>query len=226
MRREYKTNAHFDACAALCGVGFLLLGESRLMSTNVSSANSLQAAINNHDAQDLTLRALVETLGALRVAPALEEIDALLREVEVSDEELRPHLGFKSGTYARHRVFRNDFAEILVLCWQPGQKTPIHDHNGSFGAVRVLKGIMWETMFGFDEAHKLCYRSAREWQPGLVTDADVPDIHQLGNPEVSAQNLVTLHIYAPPLGVLNTYKVGSRETGHYTPDEFMDGAGI
>jgi len=43
---------------------------------------------------------------------------------------------------------------------------------------------------------------------------------------VSGQNLVTLHLYAPPLGVLNTYKVGSSEVGHYTPDQFMDGAGI
>jgi hypothetical protein len=38
--------------------------------------------------------------------------------------------------------------------------------------------------------------------------------------------LVTLHLYAPPLGVLNTYKVGSSEIGHYSPNEFMDGAGI
>jgi cysteine dioxygenase len=196
------------------------------MSTNIIPTNSPQATVNNDGSSDLTLDALVETLDSLRVAPALEEIDALLREVAVRDDELRPHLGFKNGTYARHRVFRNEFAELMVLCWQPGQKTPIHDHNGSFGAVRVLQGIMWETMFGFDEAQKICYRSAREWQSGLVTGADVPDIHQLGNPEVSGQNLITLHIYAPPLGVLNTYKVGSTEIGHYTPDEFMDGAGI
>lgn len=196
------------------------------MSTHITNANSLQATINTEQAAGLSLSALVDALDSLRAAPALEEIDALLREVEVDDAELRPHVGFKKGTYARHRVFRNEFAELLVLCWQPGQKTPIHDHNGSFGAVRVLKGVMWETMFGFDESRQLCYRSAREWQHGLVTGADVPDIHQLGNPEVSGQNLITLHIYAPPLGVLNTYKVGSREIGHYSPDEYTDGAGI
>jgi len=48
----------------------------------------------------------------------------------------------------------------------------------------------------------------------------VPDIHQLGNPEVSGQDLITIHIYAPPLGVLHTYKVGSPKIDLYTPNDF------
>jgi hypothetical protein len=52
-----------------------------------------------------------------------------------------------------------------------------------------------------------------------VTGAGVPDIHQLGNPDVSERNLITIHIYSPPLGVLKTYKVGSREIDTYTPNE-------
>ena len=54
---------------------------------------------------------------------------------------------------------------------------------------------------------------------GELTGSDVPDIHQLGNPEVSGQDLITIHIYAPPLGVLKTYKVGSPEIDLYTPDD-------
>jgi hypothetical protein len=48
----------------------------------------------------------------------------------------------------------------------------------------------------------------------------VPDIHQLGNPEVSGRDLVTVHVYAPPLGVLKTYKVGSAQVDLYTPNDF------
>ena len=55
---------------------------------------------------------------------------------------------------------------------------------------------------------------------GEVTGAGVPDIHQLGNPEVSGQDLVTIHVYAPPLGVLKTYKVGSPIVDLYTPNDF------
>lgn len=169
---------------------------------------------------------LLKTLGRLQQPPTLADISGWIKDVAVTEEDLRPFIGFKSGTYARHRVLRNEFVELLVLCWRPGQRTPIHDHNGSHGAVRVCEGVLWETMFALDDTHRLYYKSAREWSLGYVTGADVPDIHQLGNPEVSGQNLITLHLYAPPLNVLKTYKVGSSEVGCYRPDEFMDGAGI
>ena len=196
------------------------------MSMNITEAIYVPVDVKKEPPRRYSLGALKQKLAALSNVPSLEEINAWMLEADLTDDDLRPYRAFKPGTYARHRVFRGEFAELLVLCWRPGQRTPIHDHNGSHGAVRVCEGVMWETMFALDDARKLYYRSAREWNSGQITGADVPDIHQLGNPEVSGQNLVTLHLYAPPLGVLNTYKVGSSEVGHYTPDQFMDGAGI
>ncbi|MET0650637.1 MAG: cysteine dioxygenase family protein [Pyrinomonadaceae bacterium] len=154
---------------------------------------------------------LVGRLKRMGGAPAFEDLSALLGGVEVSTEELRPYVSFKESTYARHRVHMGEHAELLVLCWRPGQRTPIHDHAGSYGAVRVLRGVMWETIFEMGDGG-LAYESAREWTPGHVTGADVPDIHQLGNPDVSGRDLVTLHLYAPPLTSLNVYKVGRTES--------------
>jgi cysteine dioxygenase len=195
------------------------------MSTSVGQPN-ISPVVDERAAASSSFDLLLKRLRELHEPPALEDLRAWLNHVTVTEGDLRPHKGFKAGTYARHRVMRNEFVELLVLCWRPGQRTPIHDHNGSYGAVRVCEGVMWETMFELDQTQTLFYKLAREWKPGEVTGADVPDIHQLGNPEVSGQSLVTLHLYAPPLNVLNTYKVGSSEVGHYRPDEFMDGAGI
>jgi len=114
---------------------------------------------------------------------------------------------------------RNEFVEMLVLCWKPGQRTPIHDHNGSHGAVFVQQGILWETTFDYDVETGLNYKSHRELRAGGLTGSEVPDIHQLGNPDVSGRDLVTIHIYAPPLGVLKTYKLGSSTIDLYTPAE-------
>ena len=174
----------------------------------MSSTTTLGAA---GDASAYGLGGLVERLKRMGGPPAFEELNALLGGVEVSAEELRPYVSFKEGTYARHRVHLFEHAELLVLCWRPGQRTPIHDHAGSYGAVRVLRGVMWETLFEMEGARGLAYKSSREWTPGHVTGADVPDIHQLGNPDVSGQDLVTLHLYAPPLTSLNVYKVGRTE---------------
>jgi cysteine dioxygenase len=183
------------------------------MSTlDTRTTTRVRAPSEDESATQFSLASLAETLAGLDRRPELAEVDDWMRRVCVTEDELRPHVGFKEATYARHRVFLCEQAELLVLCWRPGQRTPIHDHDGSFGAVRVLRGVMWETLFEMDERRGLVYKSAREWTHGHVTGADVPDIHQLGNPDVSDRDLVTLHLYAPPLTSLNVFKVGRKDS--------------
>jgi cysteine dioxygenase len=160
---------------------------------------------------------LADALSGRTSVPSLPELDELIRRTKISSDELRPYLGFKTGNYSRHRVMKNEFVEMLVLCWKPGQRTPIHDHNGSHGAVFIHEGIMWETTFAYDAMTGLEYRAHRELRGGGLTGSEVPDIHQLGNPDVSGTDLITIHIYAPPLGVLKTYKLGSSAIDLYTP---------
>jgi cysteine dioxygenase len=198
------------------------------MSTNLFLPDKFELAVDAipNTPTRVSFGGLIDRLESLSAVPALDDLQSWLSTAELLKDELLPFRVFKAGTYARHRIFRNDHAELLILCWRSGQKTPIHDHNGSIGAVRVFEGVLWETMFRLNDEHSLFYQSSREWHPGAVTGADRPDIHQLGNPDCSGQDLVTFHIYAPPLGVLNTYKVGSAEVGHYSPEQFTDGAGI
>lgn len=188
------------------------------MSTHVKSEelNPLQPA----KTVSITFTELVQNLQQQTTPPTIEQISSWLSAASITESDLQPFLGFKEGNYWRHRVCRNESVEMLVICWRPGQRTPIHDHNGSHGVVRVQKGLLWETIFTYDDQRGLCYKSARECQTGEITGAGVPDIHQLGNPDVSGQDLITIHIYAPPLGVLKTYKVGSPTIDLYTPNDF------
>src|SRR6476469_9385788 len=167
----------------------------------------------------LSFKDLTDKLQSLTEVPSLAELNELVDRTAITDDEVQPYLGFKAGNYCRHRVMRNEFVEMLVLCWKPGQRTPIHDHNGAHGAVLVHEGIMWETTFGYDTEHGLGYKSHRELRAGGLTGSEIPDIHQLGNPDVSGRDLVTIHIYAPPLGVLKTYKLGSATIAMCTPAE-------
>ena len=172
------------------------------------------------DGTPFTFTALIEKLNSQTTPPALAEISSWLETVEISQLDLQPYLGFKEGNYWRHRVCRNEAVEMLIICWRPGQQTPIHDHNGSHGVVRVQQGLMSETIFTYDEERGLAQDTARECPEGTITGADVPDIHQLGNPDVSGRDLITVHVYAPPLGVLHTYKLGSSQIDTYTPNDF------
>ena len=188
------------------------------MSTHLNPDDQLNA--QPIDSPTFTFADLIERLQTQTGPPSLEDINSWLANVKITQVDLEPYLGFKEGNYWRHRVCRNEAIEMLIICWRPGQKTPIHDHNGSHGVVRVQQGLMWETMFTYDNDRGLQYRSGRECPTGEVTGAGVPDIHQLGNPDVSGQDLITVHVYAPPLGVLKTYKVGSANVDLYTPNDF------
>jgi cysteine dioxygenase len=185
------------------------------LSTQVSNNDVAPPPVSN----TLTFAELIETLQSQSAPPSLEQITSWLSTTEITSHDLQPYLGFKEKNYWRHRVCKNESVEMLVLCWRPGQRTPIHDHNGSHGVVKVQQGVLWESNFCYEEGRGLCYQHGRECQSGEITGAAVPDIHQLGNPEVSGQDLITIHVYAPPLGVLKTYKVGSAQIDLYTPND-------
>jgi cysteine dioxygenase len=183
----------------------------------VTLAVQLESETTSQPPCNFSFKDLAEALLALKSVPSLPELGELIERTAISPNELQPYLGFKAGNYCRHRVMRNDFVEMLVLCWKPGQRTPIHDHNGSHGAVFVQEGILWETTFEYDAETGLAYKAHRELRAGGLTGSELPDIHQIGNPDVSGEDLITIHIYGPPLGVLKTYKLGSSTIDLYTP---------
>lgn len=189
------------------------------MSTDVTHTAASSPGADPKPARRFTLGALTETLAALDSAPTQRQLDALLRRLELEPEELRPHLRFKPNTYTRHRVFRSDLCEMLVLCWLPGHSTAIHDHNGSYGAILICEGEMEEEIFALNGVGKLEFETAHRRTAGEVTGTDVPDIHRIGNSAASTDPMITIHVYAPPLRVINTYQLGSAQVGECWPDD-------
>src|SRR4028118_347044 len=120
--------------------------------TNATQETASVSTAKQEQAPRFSLDALTRTLTSLESAPTQSELDALLRKLELEPEELRGHLNFKPNTYTRHRLFRSDLCEMLVLCWLPGHRTAIHDHNGSYGAIRICEGAMEEEIFALNEA--------------------------------------------------------------------------
>jgi len=189
------------------------------MSTNATRTTVSLPAAEQKPARRFSLGALTETLSSLASAPTQSELDALLRKLELKPEELCGYLNFKPNTYTRRRVVRNDLSEMLVLCWLPGHRTAIHDHNGSYGAIRICEGGMEEEIFAVNAAGEVEFEIRHRRAAGEVTGTGVPDIHRIGNAETSEQRMITIHIYAPPLRIINTYQLGSAKVGECWPDD-------
>ena len=94
--------------------------------------------------------------------------------------------------------------------------------------VRVLKGTVTETLFDRTPAGHIYATSSRKLPTGYCCGSQDSDIHQLSNLAPDGGDLVTLHIYSPPLVVMGTYSLTSPHVGEFTDRvyDFCEGAGI
>ena len=147
--------------------------------------------------------------------PDAAAIDAVLAAARPSLESLAPWIAFDAARYTRTRLHRSHSFELLLLCWERGQATPVHDHDGQAGWFTVLEGELGVQEYD-REGGPADLRSlvAREETPegGLrlhqggryvveagrsVAEAAGPEtIHRVG--PVGGRAL-SLHLYAGPL---------------------------
>jgi cysteine dioxygenase len=174
-----------------------------------------------------TLDELIRCLDALEAAPSLTALTQELAELEVDWPALEPHVLFSARTYRRNLIKASRHYNLLVLCWKNGQRSPIHDHTGSNCAVRVLRGTMTETLFEFAPNGHVKPTSSRDVPAGTVVGSADKDMHQVSNLQAGDADLITLHVYAPPLLVMGTYSLHDRERGEEPMYlAFTDAAGI
>ncbi|HXG67542.1 MAG TPA: cysteine dioxygenase family protein [Blastocatellia bacterium] len=193
----------------------------RVIDTTTGYASHSATAV-----RELALAEVAEIILNLDHVPQLAEIEGWFSALSMRQRDYGRYRLFTPRKYARNLIARSDYAELLLLCWHSGQRTPIHDHGGSVGVVRVCEGLMTETMYErAPEGHVRPYDTHR-WGPGGITGADVPDIHQLLNLQPAGRDMVTLHCYAPPLSVLNTFSPRSSRTRRWREGYFTGGAGI
>jgi cysteine dioxygenase len=170
---------------------------------------------------------LLRYLNHLHHRAPLKELTAELGDLELGIDDLAAHVRFSERTYRRNLIRASDWYNLWVLCWRNGQRSPIHDHRGSSCAVRVLEGTMTETLFEFAPNGHVKAMFSRDLLPGGVVGSEDTDMHQVSNLQAGTADLVTLHVYSPPLMFMGTYSLMERGRGEEPMLlEFSDAAGI
>lgn len=173
-----------------------------------------------------TVRELFAFLDALSRPAELPELTAVLGNLDVG-RELDKHMLFSNRGYTRNPVHNGPYSQALVLCWKNGQRSPIHDHTGSNCGVRVLRGVLTETLFEFAPNGHIKAVASRDCPPGSVLASRDLDLHQVSNLQAGDAELVTLHVYSPPLQLMGTYSL--TDTARGTEPmlvEYSEAAGI
>lgn len=159
-------------------------------------------------------------------------LEKRLGELNFRLEDVSDFVKFDDHHYRRNLIQEGPRYHALLLCWKPGQRSPIHDHRGSACGVRVVKGAALETIFERTPEGHVYPTLSQELGEGFVCANSDTDIHQISNLQDSDRPLVTLHIYSPPLHVMGTYSLTTDEAEAEDYEdpvfrfEFMGGAGI
>lgn len=175
-----------------------------------------------------TLTSLLGRFDSFAAPIPLEELTRGLSLLSLSYDEVRERAVFSGETYRRNLIHAGPHYHALLLCWRSGQRSPIHDHTGSACGVRVLKGCATETYFERNEEGLIYASSSRSLHEGEICGSFDSDIHQISNLQTAGKELVTLHIYSPPLLQMNTYSLTDTHVRSFVEPiyGFMDGAGI
>ncbi|EGD94858.1 cysteine dioxygenase [Trichophyton mentagrophytes] len=132
-----------------------------------------------------------------------------LMEGYVSNHEewQRYALADESRAYTRNLVDEgNGKSNLLVLVWNPGKSSPIHDHANAHCVMKILHGSLKEHRYDWPEQDKINNGEAcpltvtketilRENEVAYMSDK--LGLHKISNPDPN-DFAISLHLYTPP----------------------------
>ena len=147
--------------------------------------------------EELKFRAKEMTLPSLR---------RFISDLKPDKGEIERYVQFTENRYARNLVYKTPDFECLVLCWRPGQRSPIHDHGDSICAVYTARGTLSADNYRTTANGHIRADYSEDFTPGSVLSIQTTEIHQVSNLQDS-ENLISLHFYLGPLEKSFLYSV-------------------
>jgi len=159
----------------------------------------------------------------------LAALENWLARTSVTAEQVLPFVHFSEERYVRNLLYAGPSYQALVLCWRSGQRSPIHDHRGSSCAVKIIRGVATETLFAVAPNGMIYATGSHELAAGDSCASQDADIHQLSNLQPAGHDLVSLHLYSPPLFRMHMYSLLDAKVQQFfdpVNEEYLSGAGI
>ncbi|MBK9273979.1 MAG: cysteine dioxygenase family protein [Flavobacteriales bacterium] len=154
-----------------------------------------------------TLHGLIALLRRARSRAAYERV---LRAADLSSEELAAAATWNGRHYTRNCLLRTESFELMLICFEPGQSTSIHDYGGEEGWVKPVQGELIEERFKVNPDDTLVCTEERRITGDEVSHLPKgASIHRFTNP--LPMRVMSLNLYARPLRSWNVY---DKRKGH------------
>ena len=73
--------------------------------------------------------------------------DNITRTANLSKSDFEKYCSWSKKCYTRNHIVKNEDFELILLCWEKGQITPIHDHGGEECWVKIIDGEFRENIY-------------------------------------------------------------------------------
>lgn len=157
------------------------------------------------------IRSIDALVAALRTVKDRNGYLTVLERIDIAEEAYAPHCSWSSKQYTRNCIVRTPEFELLLICYEPGQRTSIHDYDSQQAWVMPVVGEVVEERFQADAKLGLKRTSSAVLGPGSFSYFDNSgSIHRYLN--VSGERAVTLNLYAPPLRRWRSYDERTGDT--------------
>ena len=135
------------------------------------------------------------------------DVSRYLSETLIAPEALEPYLHRCESHYTRNLVHKDPDFEILVICWGPGQRAPIHGHEGELCFARVERGRLRFSNYALVSENPLRLEPSAAPVDGDIGFLDGPaEIHAVDNPREFEADAASLHIYSKPYAECDIYE--------------------
>jgi cysteine dioxygenase len=150
----------------------------------------------------------------------LEDIDvkillSIMEEYKSDECDWSKYALFDQSKYTRNLVDAgNGHYNLIVLCWGPGQSSPIHDHANSHCIFKILDGELTETKYGFPGSGDAAKQMEIVGESTFRRDEVNYTSNKIGLHKVSNNSnapAVSLHLYSPPILECKTFCLDSGE---------------
>jgi len=140
-----------------------------------------------------------------------------LQKHPVDIHSLNPFMFFCDEHYTRNLLHKTPLFELIAICWEVGQKSPIHNHRDQRCWMAMAHGKLQVHNFAMvqkDSGRSFCeLRSSGQFYMDREHPTEVnptEPIHQVLNLPSYQEKAVSLHIYSLPFDTCEVYDLKAK----------------
>ena len=160
------------------------------------------------------IHSLVEELRKLPESAfvSTEPLRQLLEQTPVDADSLTPYLNWDRQHYTRNLIDRTPLYELMVICWEVGQASSVHNHRDQNCWMAVPLGRLH--VENFHLVHQDLQRGQCCLEPSETVEMNLANpcavnptdpVHRVVNPRAFNERAISLHVYSRPFDTCVVY---------------------